>query len=134
MLNEGLVSQDTHTLLFLVFHVLGINELLGSLAELPLLLSVILHVHLVLQALVCLLSKHVISLTNLLMPLQIRLFRLLLHGLLQFLAITARLILFLCHLVFAISRICLNLALDNGAPFVNATVVIGRIVSLIVIC
>ena len=134
LLNEGLVRQNTHPLLLLLFRILGIDELLGGLAELPLLLPMILQIDLVLQARSLLLAKHVISLTDLLKLFQLRLLCFLLHGLLQLLTVAVCQVYFLGHLVFAIASIGLHLALDYGAPFIDPSVAIHRIVSLIVVC
>ena len=57
----------------------------------------------------------------------------LLHGLLQLLAVTAGLVGLLSHLIFAVSRIGLGLALNDGSPFVDPTVTILRIIPLIVV-
>ena len=82
LLYKCLVGQNTLSFFFLFFQIFGIDELLGGLAELALLLPVILHEHLVLHAFGSLLAQHMIPFTNFLVFFQLSLFGFLLHGLL----------------------------------------------------
>ena len=68
--------------LLLLGHLFVIDELLGSLAELPLLLPVVVEEVLVLDALGLLLAKHVVSFTDFLVMLEVGLLLFLHHCLL----------------------------------------------------
>ena len=68
--------------LFLLIHLFVVDELLGGLAELPLLLPVVVEEVLVLEALGLLLAKHVVSFTDFLIMLELGLFLFLQHCLL----------------------------------------------------
>ena len=73
------------------------------------------------------------SFTDFLILIEVGCLLTLLHGLLQFLAVTAGLVGLLSHLIFAVSRIGLGLALNDGSPFIDSPVTIRRIVPLIVV-
>ena len=94
----------------------------------------ILKINLVLQASGLLLAKYMVSLTDLLKLFQLCLLRFLLHGLLQLLTVAVGQVYLLGHLVFAIASVGLHLTFDNGAPFIDASVAIHWVVSLIVVC
>ena len=68
--------------LFLLAHLFVVDELLGGLAELPLLLPVVVEEVLVLEALGLLLAKHVVPFTDFLIMLELGLFLFLQHCLL----------------------------------------------------
>lgn len=68
--------------LFLLAHLFVVDELLGCLAKLPLLLPVVVEEVLVLEALGLLLAKHVVSFTDFLIMLELGLFLFLKHCLL----------------------------------------------------
>ena len=133
ILDERIVGHRLILLITFGMLILLVDQLLGRLAELPLLLPVVVMIVLVLVLLLLHKARHMISLTDLILSVQIVQPLLLIHCLLKFLTVTARLINFRDCTFFAFALVCLCLALNHGAPLIKATSCICRVVPLVVL-
>ena len=107
--------------------------ILGSLAEHSLILTVVVKPLQVLLALLLYLVEHVIALTQSVPPFNILFGLLLAHGGLELVTIGPCLARFLILHILLLLLEDLLLELDNGAPFIDATLCILRVVPLVVI-
>ena len=107
--------------------------LLGSITEHSLILSVVVKPLHVLLALLCNLIEHVIALTESVPPLDLLFGLLLAHSGLEFVAVGTCLAHFLIRHILLLLLVDLLLELDDGAPFIDTTLGILRVVPLIII-
>ena len=109
------------------------DELLRCIAEHTLLLPMVIELILVLNAFLGYLTQHVVSFAHAVPPFELLLLLLELYRLLKLVAVVLRVDQFLHLFVRLLALVCLGLACDDGAPFVEVALGVPWVVALVVL-